>query len=114
MNSSGKFPTLMRLSRVLFSWKTLRRVTLAVAVLGTLIALFYATENWRGKRAWRRCERELESKGEVLTLAGVVPPRIPDDQNFAMTPLLAPLLDYAPWNPKTSEPMHWRDSNALA
>ena len=30
------------------------------------IALFYVEENWRGKRAWENCKRQLEAKGLVL------------------------------------------------
>ncbi len=41
------------------------------AVAGTLLVIFvlaalYQEENWRGKRAWERCQRHLESKGAVL------------------------------------------------
>ena len=40
-------------------WRNLRRTLLGLAVLATSIALFYTEENWRGKRAWEHCEREL-------------------------------------------------------
>ena len=47
-----------------------------------LIALFYAEEDWRGKRAWEKCKRELEAKGEVLDWNAYIPPPVPDDQNI--------------------------------
>ena len=47
-------------------WRNLRRTLIGLAVLATLIAIFYAEEDWRGKRAWENCKRELEAKGMVL------------------------------------------------
>ena len=47
-------------------WRILRRVLITLAVLATLIAIFYTEEDWRGKRAWENCKRELEAKGVVL------------------------------------------------
>ena len=80
--------------RWLCSWRTLRRILAGLAMAITLIALLYAEENWRGKRAWENFKREWEAKGERFDLAAFIPKPVPDEQNFAMTPLLAPLLDY--------------------
>jgi hypothetical protein len=52
----------------------------------TLIALFYAEEDWRGKRAWEHCKRELEAKGEVLDWNQFIPPPVPDESNFFAAP----------------------------
>lgn len=79
------------LLRATFSWRTARRVLLTSATLGTLIAVFYAVENWRGRHAWEQVKRELEAKGERLDLAAFIPPPIPDEQNFAMAPVWAKL-----------------------
>ena len=65
-----------------------------LAVLATLIALVCAEEHWRGKRAWQKYKHELEAQGEKLDLEDYIPPPVPDDQNFAMTPFLAPLFDF--------------------
>jgi tetratricopeptide (TPR) repeat protein len=54
-----------------------------------LIALFYAEEDWRGKHDWEKFKREWEAKGERFDRASVVPPPVPDDQNFALTPVVA-------------------------
>jgi len=59
----------------------------AAAVI-TLIAAVYIIEDWRGLRAWDRCLRDLKAQGEPLDWSAFVPPRVPDDQNFAKTPLL--------------------------
>jgi hypothetical protein len=63
-------------------WRILRRSLIALAVLATLIAIFYTEEDWRGKRAWENCRRELEARGAVLDWDKFIPPPVPDDQNF--------------------------------
>jgi hypothetical protein len=89
----------------------LRRGLVAVAVLATLLAIFYTEENWRGKRAWENYRREWEAKGEKFDLKDFIPPPVPDSQNFAMTPFLAPLFDYNPSPLKPGQSV-WRDTNA--
>jgi hypothetical protein len=66
--------------------KIIFRIILVVAGLAVLIALFYAEENWRGKRAWENCKREFEAKGEALDWNDYIPPIVPDDQNFFKAP----------------------------
>lgn len=64
----------------------------ATLILFALLLKIFATEeNWRGRRALARYERELRARGEKLDLASFVPPPVPDAENFAMAPLLAPL-----------------------
>jgi hypothetical protein len=63
-------------------WRWTRRFLVAIACLMTLIAVLYAEEDWRGKRAWDNCKRELEAKGAVLDWDKYIPPPVPDDQNF--------------------------------
>lgn len=70
-------------------WRHWRRTLFAFACFATLIALFYAEEDWRGKHAWEQFKREWEAKGEKFDRASVVPPPVPDDQNFALTPVVA-------------------------
>lgn len=66
---------------------------IVILVFAGLVAFIVAEENWRAKRAWDACRRELEAKGEKLDLKDFIPPPVPDDQNFAMTPLLRPLWE---------------------
>jgi len=54
-----------------------------------LIALFYAEENWRGWHAWNQFKHEWEARGEKLDYASTIPPAVPDEQNFALTPVVA-------------------------
>jgi len=68
-------------------WKHWKRTFFACACLATLIALFYAEEDWRGKHDWEKFKRQWEAKGERFDMASVIPPSVPDDQNFAMAPI---------------------------
>ncbi len=76
--------------------KILRRTLLVLASLITLIALFYAVEGLRGMSVWRKTKADLEAKGERFDWKSLAPPAVPDAENFSMTPLLAPLLDFVP------------------
>ncbi len=80
---------LRRFLKWLFSWRVMRRWLFLVACLATLIGLFYAVENWRGKRAWERCRREQKAKGEVLDWNVLIPAPVPDDQNIYKAPKMA-------------------------
>ncbi len=74
----------------LFRWlfsKHWRRGLFALACFVTLIALFYAEEDWRGWRAWNQFKHAWEAKGEHFDLASLVPAPVPDEQNFALTPI---------------------------
>ncbi len=69
--------------------RNFKRFLFGLACFITLIALFYAEEDWRGKHDWEQFKREWEAKGERFDRAGVVPSAVPDDQNFALTPVVA-------------------------
>jgi hypothetical protein len=71
-----------------FFWRNVKRFIFGVACFVTLVALFYAEEDWRGKYAWEKFKREWEAKGEKFDFASVIPPPVPDDQNFALTPIV--------------------------
>jgi len=64
------------------------RTLFALACLATLVALFYAEEDWRGWHAWNKFKHEWEAKGEHFDFASFVPPPVPDDQNFALAPIV--------------------------
>jgi len=86
MNTPAEIPPRTSFFARLFSWPTFRRVLLAFACLVTLIALFYTEEDLRGKFAWEKCRRALEAKGVDLNWSSLIPPQVPDDQNFFKTP----------------------------
>jgi hypothetical protein len=68
----------------LFRW--IRRGLIAAAGVATIIAIIYTEEDWRGKRAWENCRRDLEAQGRVLEWAAFIPPAVPDDQNIFKAP----------------------------
>jgi hypothetical protein len=72
-----------------FIWRVARSVLVGLAILATLIAVFYAEENWRGKRAWEQCKRELETKGMNFSWDALIPPPVPDEQNIFKVPKMA-------------------------
>ena len=84
----------MSLTKRIFSWRTFRALVFILLALVTLVALTIAFENWRGKRAWLQFKTEWESKGESFDTAAIIPPKVSDQENFAMTPFFAPLFDY--------------------
>jgi hypothetical protein len=73
---------LLAFIRWLSCWRNLRRTLIGLAILATLVALFYTEEDWRGKHNWAKCEAQLEAQGFVLDWDKFIPPPVPDDQNF--------------------------------
>jgi hypothetical protein len=77
-----------RFLKWLFSWRMARRALLGLACLVTAWALFCTEENIRGKHSWDRYRRGLEARGEQLDYKAFIPKPIPDEQNFAATPVI--------------------------
>ncbi len=77
------------LLRWLFSWRMIRRYLYGLAGVALVLALFYAEEDWRGKRDWEQYKRVAEAKGERFDLSSFVPPAVPDDQNFMFSPIVS-------------------------
>ena len=67
-------------------WRITRYLLVGAAVLATLVAVFHTVENWRGQRAWEKCRRALEARGEELDWAAYIPAPVADDQNFYRAP----------------------------
>lgn len=76
----------------LFTWTAARRALIGLAMFATLLAVFYAEENWRGKRAWKQCKRDLGAQGEVLDWSAYIPAPIADEQNIFKAPKMAEWL----------------------
>jgi hypothetical protein len=66
-----------------------RRAVFVLAVLITVGALLMAEENWRGNRAWHNYKSAMEAKGERFDAARLIPPQVPDNENFAACEYLA-------------------------
>lgn len=90
--------------------KRLILILLGAALAGVvaLLVVAYFLEEKLGREEWERVRAEMEARGETFDFAKLAPPKVPDDENFAMTPLLRPLLDYE-FNPETHSKT-WRDS----
>jgi hypothetical protein len=97
--------------RWLSCWRNLRRFLLGVAGVILVIVLGYTEEDWRGRHAWQRHERLLVARGEHLTLTSLAPLAVPDAKNFALTPLLRPMLDY---HHGPAGQIVWGDTNGIA
>jgi hypothetical protein len=97
----------------LFRWSFWRATLLIFGGLVTLVALFYAEENWRGKHAWESYKREMVHKGVVFDYTKYVPPRVPDDQNFAMTPFFAPFFEFTPGTQQPRNTNVWQRSQQV-
>jgi len=77
-------------------WHFWRRVLFTIACLATLLGLFHAEEDIRGRMAWTRYRKQLKAEGKWLETNQFIPAPVPDAQNFAATPRLADLFDYLP------------------
>ncbi len=106
--------------RWLCCWRNFRRLLVTLAGFATLIAIFYAEENWRGKRAWKNYVRAQEARGEKMDLAAFIPSPISDDQNLALCPMFKPVLDFryaTDQDRLANKSVHnilWLDTNGIA
>jgi hypothetical protein len=98
---------LVRLARWCFHPRTLGMLFCALLSLVTIVGIFYLEELWRGKRAWQSYKAQMARQGIKLDFEDYLPPKVPDDQNFTMTPFLAPLFDFLPGTQTL------RDTNAV-
>jgi hypothetical protein len=101
----------VRFVRWLFCWRNFKRSLFRIACLATLIALFYTEEDWRGWHAWNKFKREWEAKGEHFDFASAVPRPVPDDQNFALTPVIA--SSYETYFDKSGHEVRPRNTNVV-
>ncbi|MEO6053586.1 MAG: hypothetical protein ABIP97_06200 [Chthoniobacterales bacterium] len=74
---------------------------LLVAIV-SLYVLACAWLSWSAKRDWQQTKKELEARGEKLSLADFIPPQIPDEVNFYSSPLFADIMP-----PRAKD--HWRE-----
>jgi hypothetical protein len=96
MSLRTAYPTFIHLLTFRWwTWRLTRRLLFACAVLATLIALVYAVENWRGRRAFAAVAREAAAAGLSFNLADHAPPPVPDALNLAKISLLEPPLNEA-------------------
>lgn len=109
---SHRFPTFQRFFCWLFGWRMIRVYLFLAVCLATLTGLFYGVENWRGAKARQAYIDRTRNRPGPRTWQEVIPPPVPDSENFAMTPFLAPLFDYI--NASGPDKHQVRDTNAFS
>lgn len=85
------------------SWRVMVWLVIAIIVF---ITLWRGVDNWLGKRVWDRCMAEASARGVRVEWEAYIPPPVPDNGNFALTPSLAPLYNFIPGT------QQWRDKDA--
>jgi hypothetical protein len=83
-----------------FHWANLRAVLFGGLAAATVLAAAHTYSGWQGRRAWAAYRAEAEQRGVVFDLEKLMPPPVPDAENFAATPLLRP---FQSGNPEYSE-----------
>lgn len=73
-----------------FHWANLRAVLFGVLAGVTVLLLCFTLSNWQGRRAWEAYRADAVKRGVVFDLEKLMPPPVPDAENFATTPLLLP------------------------
>lgn len=63
-----------------------RNISVALALVAAITAVFYAEEDLRGWLAWKHCRQALQAKDAQLNWSDHIPPPVPDDQNFFKAP----------------------------
>jgi hypothetical protein len=89
-------------------WRNLKKVLMGVAGFAIVFGIGLGIANYNAKQAWGSHRAKLEQLGEKFSITNFIPPTIPNDQNFAMTPLLVPVLDYS-----YSNRVVWHNTNEL-
>ncbi|MCC6235189.1 MAG: hypothetical protein IT580_21275, partial [Verrucomicrobiales bacterium] len=81
--------------RVTWAWLCRRESWLAggmrLALLGSVLVLFYQVERWRGRRAWTSVVRELAERGESTRVSAPLPEASLREGNVAELEVFAPL-----------------------
>jgi hypothetical protein len=88
----------------------LHRFSILACVFGVIL-FFYGEEDWRGWHAWNQFKHEWNAKGEKFELNDIAPPPVPDDQNFALTPIVA--SSYEAMLDKTGHEIIPRNTNVV-
>lgn len=71
-----------------FHWANLRAVLFGGLAAVTVLAAAHTLSGWQGRRAWEAYRAEAERRGVVFDPEKLMPPPVPDAENFAATPLL--------------------------
>ncbi len=90
-----------------FHWANLRAVLFGLLASVTCLASGSTVSNWRGRQAWETYQADAIQRGVELDLVALMPPRVPDAENFAATPLLLKYQSGTPeWQAFKASPEH--------
>ena len=92
-----------RFFKWLISGRIQKRIWVSIGIFVLLFALAAQSLKWAGRSRWENWKAKWEAKGEKFDIASVVPPKVPDDQNFAKSQFFAPLFDHDADSPKFNE-----------
>jgi len=77
---------------------TTRGIWLFVFILSAILVSIpvagYLVLDRRGKSAWAAFVKDARARGEWIEPHTLIPPPVPDEENFAAAPMFAPLFDY--------------------
>ena len=80
-----------------------KRIWVSIGIFVLLFALAAQSLKWAARSEWENWKAKWEAKGEKFDIASVVPPKVPDHQNFAKSQFFAPLFDHDADSPKFNE-----------
>ena len=92
-----------RFFKWLISGRIQKRIWVSIGIFVLLFALAAQSLKWAGRSEWENWKAKWEAKGEKFDIASVVPPKVPDHQNFAKSQFFAPLFDHDADSPKFNE-----------
>jgi hypothetical protein len=72
----------------IFSARNLTRTAFLVLSVLTLWGILCVEERWRGNRLWMAYRAKAQASGTPLEMKEVIPPAIPDSENFAAIPMI--------------------------
>ena len=92
-----------RFFKWLISGRIQKRIWVSIGIFILLAALVEQSLKWAGRSEWENWKAKWEAKGEKFDIASVIPPKVPDHQNFAKSQFFAPLFDHEVDSPTFNE-----------
>ena len=92
-----------RFFKWLISGRIQKRIWVSIGIFILLAALVAQSLKWAGRSEWENWKAKWEAKGEKFDIVSVVPPKVPDHQNFAKSQFFAPLFDHEVDSPTFNE-----------
>ena len=92
-----------RFFKWLISGRIQKRIWVSIGIFILLAALVEQSLKRAGRSEWENWKAKWEAKGEKFDIVSVVPPKVPDHQNFAKSQFFAPLFDHDVDSPTFNE-----------